>query len=56
MPVKSAKRGNKFRVVESATGRIAKNAKGTAIDGGGHSTEAKANSQAAAVNRKNPKR
>ena len=51
MPVKVAKRGDKYRVVEAASGKIAKNKGGTALDGGGHSSKAKATSQARAVNR-----
>lgn len=50
MPVKTKKRGKKYRLIESDTGRIAKNAAGTAIDGGGHSSKAKSDRQAAAVN------
>lgn len=50
MPVKVVKRGEKFRVVEASTGRIAKRG-GTAIDGGGHSSRSSASSQARAVNR-----
>lgn len=52
MPVKAVKRGKKFRVVEASTGRIAKNAAGTAVDGGGHSSQGRASSQARAVNAK----
>lgn len=51
MPVRVVKRGNKFRVVEP-NGTIAKNASGTAVDGGGHSNRQKASAQAAAINRK----
>ncbi len=50
MPVKIAKRGGKFRVIEAATGRIAKNRAGTAIDGGGHGSKARALAQVGAVN------
>ena len=53
MPVTVAKRGNKFRVVEN--GRIAKNASGTAIDGGGHNSRQAAARQARAVNAKGSK-
>ncbi len=49
MPVKVVKRGGKFRVVESDTGRIAKNKKGTAV-GKGSSSRAKAQAQASAIN------
>ena len=50
MPVKTAKRGNKFRIIEASTGKIAKNASGTALDGGGHSSQSGASSQARAIN------
>lgn len=50
MPVKVIKRSDKFRVVESNTGRIAKNKSGTAVDGGGHNTRSGAQKQASAVN------
>lgn len=50
MPVKTVKKGSKFRVVESSTGKIVKNKKGTSIDGGGHSTRDKAVKQVQAVN------
>jgi len=50
MPTKVVKRGGKFRVVESDTGRIAKNKGGTAMDGGGSKTRAPVLKQNAAVN------
>ena len=50
MPVKTTKRGGKYRVVEAATGRIAKNKGGTAADGGGHSSPGKARAQVGAIN------
>ena len=50
MPVKSVKRGSKFRVVEASTGRIAKNRAGTPVDGGGHASQGKASRQASAIN------
>lgn len=50
MPVKVQKKGDKFRVVESATGKVAKNSSGTAIDGGGHRSKDKAVKQVQAVN------
>lgn len=50
MPVKAANRKGKFRVIETATGRIAKNKAGTAIDGGGHRTMTQAVKQVGAVN------
>lgn len=52
MPVKAEKRGRKFRVIESDTGKIARNFGGTALDGGGHTTKKKATAQARAVNRR----
>jgi len=51
MPVKVAKRGGKFRVVEPS-GRIAKTSTGKARDGGGHASRAAAQRQANAMNRK----
>ena len=50
MPVRVSKRNGKFRVVETETGRIAKNKAGTAIDGGGHKIESAAQKQSSAVN------
>ncbi len=50
MPVKTVKRGSKFRVVEASTGRIAKNRAGTPVDGGGHGSKNKAARQARAIN------
>lgn len=50
MPVKAVKRGGRWRVVEAATGRLATNAKGTPVDGGGHASASKAKAQAAAIN------
>jgi len=52
MPVRVAKKGDKFRVVESSTGKIAKNRAGTAIDGGGFKSKIRATAQVRAVNRK----
>lgn len=51
MPVTTKRRGNKTRVIEKATGRIARNKAGTPVDGGGHSSKAEAQSQARAINR-----
>ena len=51
MPVKAVKKGDKWRVIDADTGRIAKNQGGTAIDGGGHTTRKKAIDQVRAVNR-----
>ena len=50
MPVTLRKRGNKYRLVESATGRIAKTKLGNAADGGGHRSRAKAGRQAGYIN------
>jgi len=52
MPVRTTKRGDKVRVIESSTGKIAKNRAGTAVDGGGHISMAAAKRQAAAINRR----
>lgn len=49
MPVKVARRGDKFRVVEE-DGTIATGAKGAPRDGGGHRSRAKAKRQARAIN------
>ena len=49
MPVTVRKRGKMFRVVESS-GAVAKNKAGTAVDGGGHKSKAKAVRQARAIN------
>lgn len=49
MPVKVAKRGDRFRVVEM-DGKIAKNQAGTALDGGGKKSKAAAQRQVSAVN------
>lgn len=50
MPVTSRFIGGKYRVVEAETGKIAKNASGTAVDGGGYTTEAEAKRQVRAIN------
>lgn len=50
MPVVVRKQNGKYRVVEKATGEIAKNSSGTAVDGGGHNSADKAVKQAAAIN------
>lgn len=50
MPYLVKKIKDKFRVVDKNTGKIAKNASGTAVDGGGHSSEAKARKQQSALN------
>ncbi len=52
MPVSVEKRGDKYRVVEKS-GKIAKNAAGTAVDGGGHPSKVKAVAQVRAINSKN---
>lgn len=49
MPVKVSKRRGRFRIVEGS-GRIAKTKRGNAVDGGGHSSKAKAVRQANAIN------
>lgn len=49
MPVKVKKINGKFRIVEPS-GKIARNEKGTAIDGGGHSNRSEAQAQARAIN------
>ena len=56
MPVKPAKRGKKWRVVEASSGNVAKNRADTAIDGGGYATRAKALAQARAVNSRGRKK
>jgi hypothetical protein len=50
MPVKVQKRGKKYRVVESGSGKVATNRTGTAVDGGGHRTRAGAVDQVQAMN------
>jgi len=55
MPVTCARRGDKWRVIEASNRRIARNRGGTALDGGGHSSESACNSQAIAVNASLPK-
>lgn len=50
MPVIVRKMAGKYRVVEKATGRIAKTHLGTALDGGGHRGKAKAGRQAGYIN------
>lgn len=50
MPLTVKKRGDKYRVVEAKTGKIAKNAAGTALDGGGKKSKPAVEKQAQAVN------
>lgn len=50
MPVTARYRDGKWRVVETSSGRIAKNSKGTAVDGTGHDSKQKALAQASAIN------
>lgn len=50
MPVSVKRHGTKFRVVEGDSDVIAKNASGSAADGGGHATKAAAEAQARAIN------
>ncbi len=49
MPVKVRKRANKYRLIDP-NGRIAKNSHGTSLDGGGHTSKAKATRQQRAIN------
>lgn len=51
MPVTYRKRGDVYRVVEAASGRIAKTHLGNARDGGGHDDKASAARQAAYINK-----
>ena len=55
MPVHVEKRGNKYRIVEPG-GKIAKTSKGSARDGGGHTSKAKASAQVRAINQNRRKR
>lgn len=48
MPYKVIKRGDKYRVVDPITGRLAKN-RGTVLDGGGHASKEKARRQVRAI-------
>lgn len=50
MPVKVMRKGGKFRVVESESEKVARNAAGTPVDGTGHSSRAAAQRQATAIN------
>ena len=50
MPLTVKKRGEKYRVVEVNTGKIAKNASGTALDGGGKKSKSAVMKQAQAIN------
>ncbi|HUU84211.1 MAG TPA: hypothetical protein VM243_11975 [Phycisphaerae bacterium] len=50
MPVKAELKRGRWRIVEAATGQIATNRAGTAVDGGGHRTEVRAKAQAAEIN------
>ena len=51
MPVTVQQQAGLYRVVEASTGRLARNAGGTPVDGGGHASKNKAGRQARAVNR-----
>lgn len=51
MPVEIVKRGDKWRVIETATRRLATTAKGTPRDGGGHDSAKAAGAQAGHINR-----
>lgn len=50
MPVTVRRRGGRYRVVEAATGRVARNRAGTAVDGGGFRSRGRAMAQARAIN------
>ena len=50
MPVMTRKLRGKFRLIESESGKLARNEKGTPIDGGGSQDKAKVDRQARAVN------
>ena len=50
MPVTTRKINGKVRVIEAASGKIAKNKSGTAVDGGGHRSATRAAAQARAIN------
>lgn len=50
MPVTVRKRGSKYRVVEKATGKIARTKQGKPRDGGGHAARNKAQRQAGYIN------
>lgn len=50
MPVCVGKKDGKWRVIECATGDVAKNAAGTPMDGGGSADRARVARQVAAVN------
>lgn len=49
MPATVKKKGEKYRVVEIATGNLVKK-NGRAVDGGGHASKAAATKQAQAIN------
>ena len=49
MPLAIVKRGKRYRLVERG-GNLAKNSKGTPIDGGGHNSRQKAEKQRNAIN------
>lgn len=51
MPVKVAKRGSIFRIVEQSDGKVSLTKNGKPRDGGGHKTIQDAFKQAAAINR-----
>jgi len=50
MPVKAVLRNNRFRVVDSNTGRITMNKAGTSVDGGGNMLKSAVDSQVRAIN------
>jgi hypothetical protein len=49
MPVHCERRGGKWRIVDPS-GKVTKNKKGTAVDGGGHASKDACNKQAQAIN------
>lgn len=51
MPVEAKRIDGKWRVIETDTGKLCRNEKGTPCDGGGHNTEKRAKAQATAINR-----
>ena len=50
MPATVSKRGDRFRVINSDTGNLERNAAGTPVDGEGHRTLKAATAQARAIN------
>lgn len=50
MPVSTRRIGDKWRVVEAKSGKIAVNSAGTPVDGGGHKSKSQAIRQVGAIN------